>query len=55
VPQGLIVSQPSGSLPAGQSITVTVTTNPNSPPPFTSVLTLSPGPNTVTILYPPSG
>ncbi len=55
VPQGLIVSPSSGSLKAGQSITVTVTVNPNNPPPFSSVLTFSPSTVPVTILYPPSG
>jgi hypothetical protein len=54
VPPGLIVSPSAGSLNAGQSIIVTVTANPNSPPPFSSVLTVSPG-QTVTIRYPPSG
>jgi hypothetical protein len=55
VPQGLSVNQSSGSLPAGQSITITVTADPNNPPPFISTLTVDPGPVSVTVRYPPSG
>jgi hypothetical protein len=51
VPAGLSVSQPSGSLTAGQSITITVTASTQPPP--SSVLTLNPGPVTVTVLGPP--
>jgi RNA polymerase sigma factor (sigma-70 family) len=50
-PPGLSVSPSSGSLTAGQSITVTVTAS--SPPPPGSVLTLNPGGATVTVLAPP--
>jgi RNA polymerase sigma factor (sigma-70 family) len=55
VPQGLIVSPSSGSLSAGQSVTITVTADAENPPPFTSTLTVDPGAVTVTVLYPPSG
>jgi len=55
VPAGLIVSPTGGSLTSGQSVTITVTADPNNPPPFTSTLTLNPGGLTVTVLYPPSG
>jgi hypothetical protein len=50
-PPGLSVIPSSGSLTAGQSITVTVTAS--SPPPPGSVLTLNPGGATVTVLAPP--
>jgi hypothetical protein len=50
-PPGLSVSPPSRSLPAGQSITVTVTAS--SQPPPSSVLTVNPGSVTVTVLAPP--
>jgi len=55
VPAGLNVSQTDGSLTSGQTIPITVTADPNNPPPFTSTLTLNPGGLTVTVLYPPSG
>jgi hypothetical protein len=55
VPAGLIVSPTDGSLTSGQTMPITVTADPNNPPPFTSTLTLDPGGLTVTVLYPPSG
>ncbi len=54
-PQGLSLSPQSGSLAAGQSVTVTVTAVGNGPPSFSTSLSVDPGPVTVTILYPPSG
>jgi RNA polymerase sigma factor (sigma-70 family) len=54
----LSLSQPAGTLQAGetQAITVTVVPNPNGPPPaFYNQVTVDPGGIAVTILYPPSG
>jgi hypothetical protein len=53
VPQGLSVSQPSGSLTSGQSITITVTADPNNLPPSSSTLTVNPGGLLVTVVLPP--
>jgi RNA polymerase sigma factor (sigma-70 family) len=51
VPKGLSVSPSSGSLKAGQSITIIVTADkPNGPPAKSSTLTLSPGGGTVTVV-----
>jgi RNA polymerase sigma factor (sigma-70 family) len=52
---GLSVSPPSGSLKAGQSLTITVTADPSNPPAFQTTLTVTPGGATVTVEYPPSG
>jgi hypothetical protein len=52
---GLSVSPASGTLKAGQTVTVTVTQVGNGPPNFETDLTLSPGGGTVTVEYPPSG
>jgi RNA polymerase sigma factor (sigma-70 family) len=52
---GLTVSPSSGSLKAGQSLTITVTADPNNPPAFQTTLTVTPGGATVTVDYPPSG
>ena len=51
------VSPSSGSLAAGQSVTVTITVPANSttPPPYDNQLTVDPGGLTITVLYPPSG
>jgi hypothetical protein len=51
VPAGLSVSPSSGSLTAGQSITVNVTASTQPPP--SSVVALNPGLVTVTVLGPP--
>jgi hypothetical protein len=55
VPTGLSVTPASGDLPAGQTITVTVTTAGNGPPMFMNFLTVDPGPLTVQVNYPPKG
>ncbi len=52
---GLSVSPSSGSLKAGQSVTITVTAVGNGPPAFTTVLTVSPGAVPVTVEYAPKG
>jgi RNA polymerase sigma factor (sigma-70 family) len=52
---GLSVSPLSGTLPAGHSVTVTVTAINNGPPVYQTVLTLSPGGATVTVDYAPRG
>jgi hypothetical protein len=54
-PPGLSVSPSTGSLTAGDSVTITVTAVGNGPPDFQTVLTVSPGGGTVTVVYPPSG
>jgi RNA polymerase sigma factor (sigma-70 family) len=52
----LVVSPASGTLTAGQTVTITVQANPNNPPPsFTNDLTVSPGGISVTVYYEPSG
>ena len=51
-----MVSPASGTLTAGQTVTITVQANPNNPPPsFTNDLTVSPGGISVTVYYEPSG
>lgn len=52
---GLTLSPASGSLTAGQSVTITVTTTGNGPPDFQTQLTVDPGGLTVDVLYPPRG
>jgi RNA polymerase sigma factor (sigma-70 family) len=54
-PTGLSVSPSTGSLQAGDSVTITVTAVGNGPPDFQTVLTVNPGGSTVTVVYPPSG
>ncbi len=52
----LVVSPASGTLAAGQTVTITVQANPNNPPPsFANDLTISPGGISVTVYYEPSG
>jgi hypothetical protein len=52
----LVVSPASGTLAAGQTVTITVQANPNNPPPsFVNNLTVSPGGISVTVYYEPSG
>jgi RNA polymerase sigma factor (sigma-70 family) len=52
----LTVSPASGTLPDGQTVTITVQANPNNPPPdFANYLTISPGGLSVTVYYEPSG
>ena len=52
----LVVSPASGTLAAGQTVTITVQANPNNPPPsFANDLTVSPGGISVTVYYEPSG
>jgi len=51
----LEVSPASGTLSAGQTVTITVTANSNDPPPFDNTLTVSPGAISVTVYYEPSG
>ncbi len=52
----LTVSPASGTLAAGQTVTITVAANPNSPPPtFVNTLTVNPGGISVTVYYEPSG
>ena len=53
--KGLSVSPSSGSLTAGESLTITVTATGKGPPKYSTVLTLSPGGATVTVDYPPRG
>lgn len=52
---GLSVSPLTGDLPAGHSITVTVTAINKGPQKFETQLTLSPGGATVTVDYIPRG
>jgi RNA polymerase sigma factor (sigma-70 family) len=52
---GLTVSPSSGTLKAGQTVTVTVSQAGNGPPNFTTTLTVNPGGIQVTVEYPPSG
>ncbi|HEX3490143.1 MAG TPA: sigma-70 family RNA polymerase sigma factor [Streptosporangiaceae bacterium] len=51
----LIVSPASGTVPDGQTVTITVQANPNNPPPYVNTLTVSPGGLSVTVYYEPSG
>jgi RNA polymerase sigma factor (sigma-70 family) len=52
----LLVSPAAGTLKAGQSVTITVTANPNDPPPqYYNTLTVTPGSITVGVYYPPQG
>jgi hypothetical protein len=48
------VSPASGTLTAGQTRTITVTTSGDGPANFTNTLTVNPG-QTVTVTYPPRG
>jgi RNA polymerase sigma factor (sigma-70 family) len=48
-------SPASGTLPDGQTVTITVQANPNNPPPYVNTLTVSPGGISVTVYYEPSG
>jgi RNA polymerase sigma factor (sigma-70 family) len=49
-------SPASGTVPDGQTVTITVQANPNNPPPdFANYLTISPGGLSVTVYYEPSG
>jgi RNA polymerase sigma factor (sigma-70 family) len=52
---GLTVSPSSGTLKAGQTVTVTVSQAGNGPPNFTTTLTVNPGGIQVTVEYPPAG
>ncbi len=52
---GLQVTPDSGSLTAGQTMTITVSTVGNGPPSFESPLTVNPGAVTVDVRYPPRG
>jgi RNA polymerase sigma factor (sigma-70 family) len=54
-PAGLSVSPASGTLAAGQTVTVTVTAVGNGPPMFINDLTVNPGALTVEVDYPPEG
>jgi hypothetical protein len=49
------VSPSTGSLKSGASVTITVTTVGNGPLTYQNPLTVSPGPVSVTALYPPRG
>jgi hypothetical protein len=51
----LIVSPASGTLPDGQTVTITVQANPKETPPYVNNLTVSPGGISVTVYYEPSG
>jgi len=51
----LIVSPASGTVPDGQTVTITVQANPNETPPYVNTLTVSPGGISVTVYYEPSG
>ncbi len=52
---GLAVTPDRGSLAAGQSVTITVSTVGNGPPAYLIPLTVTPGALTVDIEYPPRG
>jgi RNA polymerase sigma factor (sigma-70 family) len=54
-PAGLSVSPSTGSLQAGENLTITVTVVGNGPPDFQTALTVNPGGVTVTVDYPPRG
>ena len=54
-PAGLSVSPSTGSLQAGENLTITVTVVGNGPPNFQTALTVNPGGVTVTVDYPPRG
>jgi hypothetical protein len=49
------VSPASGTLTAGQTVTVTATAVGNGPPDFVNTLTVNPVPVTVQVDYPPEG
>ena len=51
-PVGLTVTPATGSLAAGQAETIVVTATGNGPP-LQSLLTITPGPVTVTVIYRP--
>jgi len=51
----LLVAPDSGSLAAGQTVTITVTTVGNGPPYYVTPLTVDPGQLSVTVEYPPQG
>ena len=51
----LTVSPSSGSLTAGQSVTVTVTVPAGASPPYANTLTVDPGSLSIDVYYPPSG
>ena len=53
-PAGLKVSEPSGTLAAGKSVTITVTTTGNGPKLFDNELTIDPG-QSVEVDYEPKG